>query len=115
MSESKAETHMERCTSRYLPSPQMRATACRMAGEDPDTALALFLDCELGAHDGPEHAAGIVEAQDTTGRMTWVWWRSGIEMRDTCPVGSGPDDHRVDYDACGLFTGHPGQHTWESR
>ncbi len=103
---------MKRCDDQFAPPPEMQAEACRVAGMDPDVSPALVLRCELRVHERPDHAAGIVEAQDVTGRMTWVWWRSGVEMRDPCMVRRFGDETRLDNVVCGLFEGHEGEHAW---
>ncbi|WP_405670965.1 hypothetical protein [Streptomyces sp. NBC_01530] len=104
---------MKRCDDWFAPPPETQTMACRLAGVELDIDMKLVLECELWAgHEGPDHAAGIVEAQEESGRMTWVWWRSGVEVRETCPVYRFGDEDRVDNDACGLFAGHEGDHSW---
>lgn len=103
---------MERCEDWFAPSPEVQTSACRLAGVELNIDLTLVLRCELGAgHEGPDHTAGIVEAQEESGRMTWVSWRSGVEMRETCPAYRSGDEDHMD-DVCGLFAGHEGEHSW---
>jgi hypothetical protein len=101
------------CSAQFAPSPQTQAEAFHLAGVEPDINLSLILRCELEAHEGTDHAAGVVEPHDPSGRVAWVWWRSGVEVRDPCPVRRyGDDVDRRDNDVCCLFAGHDGEHSW---
>ncbi|MEU3282959.1 hypothetical protein [Streptomyces antibioticus] len=103
---------MKHCEDQFAPPPEMQTEACQVAGVELDVDPALVLRCELGAHEGPDHAAGIVEAQDHSGRMTWVWWRSGVDVRDPCMARRFGEVERLDNVVCGLFAGHEGEHAW---
>ena len=103
---------MKPCGDRFAPSPEMQAEAFQVAGVEPEINPHLIVWCELETHEGTDHAAGIVEAKDPSGRMTWVWWRSGVEMRDPCLVYKLGDEDSVENVVCCLFEGHEGGHAW---
>ncbi|MFJ3743164.1 hypothetical protein ACIPV8_03890 [Streptomyces albidoflavus] len=70
------------------------------------------VQCRLAAsHAGSEHY-GFLDETDR-GTALWLRWSGADQIslttRTDCP-GTGPLPHG---DACCLFAGHPGPHTWE--
>lgn len=67
--------------------------------------------CQLSTHECEEHY-GLLAEIDEYGTALWLRWQGAVTdmvVLQDCPASSaGPDGQ-----GCCLFTGHPGQHTWE--
>ncbi|MFF8566923.1 hypothetical protein ACF06N_18385 [Streptomyces albidoflavus] len=69
--------------------------------------------CQLAAHGaGPHH--GFLDDLGTYGTALWLRWDGagevGLAALPDCPAAAPGSDP----DACCLFAGHAGGHTWES-
>ncbi|MCX4449482.1 hypothetical protein OOK50_24065 [Streptomyces sp. NBC_01789] len=97
-----------RCTLwRRLPLP--------LAEEARRTAVSGCVDaavqCQLPRHTSSPHYALVDEAGAAT--ALWLRWHNaevGLSVLPDCPsTAPGPDS-----DACCLFAGHAGRHTWDA-
>lgn len=70
--------------------------------------------CQLQARHVTPHYATVMELDGPTTGAVWVRWADDADVRlvvlPDCPVS-----HPSGSEGCGMFSGHPGGHTWELR
>ncbi|WP_282691925.1 hypothetical protein [Streptomyces sp. CC208A] len=100
-----------RCTASTPLAPQLRAMISRRLGDPvPD----LIAHCSLDEHtDGHHFAAFDTLDQDPALWIRWHNTETALAELPDCPA-RGPASAPVP-EACALFTGHPGPHTWSTR
>lgn len=102
---------MNQCTAvALLPPPKhVLALSTHDGHHRPEAGHVL---CELGeAHDAA-HAAMLWDEGGRPGSAVWIRWGAERARLAPLPWCSALDTRNKD-DACGLFGGHPSDHSWE--